>query len=62
MSPHYYGRELVGADRLREMLKDATIINLVGDGAISVAEEMGLCNMSDAKRVQGVPHLNIYYI
>ncbi len=62
VSESYYGQERVDEERLRSLLRGATIINLVGKGAISVAVDLGLCHPSDAKYVEGVPHLNIYYL
>lgn len=62
VSESYYGQERVDEGRLRSLLQEATIINLVGENAISVAADVGLCRPSDAKRVEGVPHLNIYYL
>ncbi|NPA76242.1 MAG: DUF424 family protein [Candidatus Diapherotrites archaeon] len=62
VSESYYGQRLVGEEELRSLLLQATIINLVGDGAVAVAEKADLCRKTDAKTVSGVPHLNIYYI
>ncbi len=62
VSESYYGQERVDEERLRSLLQEATIINLVGEDAISVAANLGLCRPDDAKRVEGVPHLNIYYL
>jgi hypothetical protein len=58
----YYGDELVDEETLKHYLSEATIIGLTGERAISVAAALGLCKLSDARLVEGVPHLNIYYI
>ncbi len=62
VSPAYYGNSRVGREELESMLREATIITLVGENALAVAEDIGLCKRSDAKTVEGVPHLNIYFI
>ena len=60
VSEGYYGGEKVGPERLRSLLETADIISLVGEGCIGLAVEMGLAEWRFVKRVEGVPHLNIY--
>ncbi|MDN5366700.1 MAG: uncharacterized protein PWQ11_111 [Candidatus Diapherotrites archaeon] len=60
VSRSYYGGEEADAGRLRELLAEADIVSLVGEGCISVAVDMGLAEWRFVKRVEGVPHLNVY--
>ena len=50
----------MGPERLRSLLETADIVSLVGEGCIGLAVEMGLAEWRFVKRVEGVPHLNIY--
>ena len=56
----FYGGRKVSEGELKDLLEDADIVSLVGEGAIAVAVEMGLATWRHVKRVQGTPHLNIY--
>ena len=60
VSRSYYGGELVDGARLLQLIREADIVGLVGEGAISVAVEAGYVRPGDEKRVQGIPHVNIY--
>ena len=60
VSEGYYGGERADDGRVRELLEEADIISLVGEGCIGIAVELGLAEWRFVKRVAGVPHLNIY--
>jgi len=62
VSEGYYGGGRCGKEELREMLQEADIISLVGEGCISLAVDEGLAEWRFVRRVEGVPHLNIYRI
>ncbi len=56
----YYGGELVDAERLKALVREADIIGLVGEHAVNVAAELGYIAPGDEKRICNVPHVNIY--
>ncbi len=60
VSREYYGGEIVGKERVKEVLQSLPIIGLVGEGCIGIAVELGLADWRFVKRVAGIPHLNIY--
>jgi len=62
VSATYYGGDVCDEKTLVHLLRDADIISLVGEESISVAVREGLADWRYVKRVQGVPHLNIYRI
>jgi hypothetical protein len=56
----FYGGEACGEEELREILKDATIINAVGNRIIdflrkeNIVEEKGILNIGDVSHAQVV--------
>ncbi len=52
----FYDGMRVGADELRAFLRQCTIANLVGEGAVGVAVELGIVDERNVKTVEGVPH------
>lgn len=56
----FYGGEVCGEEELREILKDATIINAVGNRIIDflrkekIVEEKGILNIGDVSHAQVV--------
>ncbi len=55
----FYGGDLVENISLKDKLKEATIINLVGKNCVKTAINMGLGYEEDIMEVEGVPHLQI---
>lgn len=56
----FYKGDNVDPQELRDLLKKATIINLIGIRCVNVAEEMGL--VENKIVVQGIPHVQIFQI
>ena len=52
----FYKGQLVGEERLRELLEEATIANLTGERCVSKAIELGYVDPDRVLRIQGVPH------
>ncbi|WP_297498702.1 DUF424 domain-containing protein [Thermococcus sp.] len=52
----FYKGKLVGEDRLKELLDEATIANLTGERCVSKAIELGYIDPERVLRIQGVPH------
>jgi len=55
----FYRGELVREEQVKSILRDATIINAVGERAVQALIEAGLAVPGAEKRVQGVPHLQV---
>jgi hypothetical protein len=58
----FYFERLIGGDELILMLKEATIVNLVGDKIIGHCIEKGLVNRNNVKLIDGVSHVQIYKV
>lgn len=56
----FYGDATVTEDAVREALKDAGNINLIGERSISVAIGLGLLSRSGCMMIGDVPHAQIY--
>ncbi len=52
----FYGGELAEWDHLHLLLKEATVLNLVGEDLISRAIDAGFIGAGNVLRVKGVPH------
>lgn len=59
VSERFYKDKKVSKEELKELLKEANNINLVGEGPISVALEEGYLKEEDIIRINGVPHAQI---
>jgi len=62
VSEGYYGGDRCDQEKLRDLLREADIISLVGERCISVAVDANLAEWRFVKRVEGIPHLNVYRI
>ena len=60
----FFKGELLREEEVLERLKEATIINAVGERAVKVVIKAGLATEKGVKRVAGVPHLQVvlYFI
>jgi hypothetical protein len=58
----FYFEKLVSCDELAKLLKEAQIINLIGDKIVDHCIEKGLVNMNSVKLIDGVSHVQIYKI
>ena len=54
----YKGKE-INEEELKEMLKEANIINLVGEKPIQIAIKEGFINTKDIIKMDNVPHVQI---
>jgi hypothetical protein len=62
VSEAFYHESKVSAEELKEMLIEHQNINLVGECAVRAAIEIGLASEECVKRINNVPHLQIYII
>jgi hypothetical protein len=60
ISESYYGEKLVEHEEARTLLKNASIINMVGKETISLSLELGVGNENGVKKIAGVPFLIVF--
>ena len=60
ISKNYYGDKVVNKEEAENLLKKSSIINMVGDDAISLSIKLGIGSENAIKRVSGVPFLIIF--
>jgi uncharacterized protein len=60
ISESFYGNVPATADEVREALKYAGNINLIGERSVNVAVEMGLVDRACCMMIGKVPHAQIY--
>lgn len=60
VSRAFYGGVLISRDELDRYLKQATIINLLGDGVVSYAIGRGFAAERAVIKVGGVSHVQLY--
>ena len=60
ISESYYGEKLVEHEEARTLLKNASIINMVGKKTISLSLELGVGNENGVKKIGGVPFLIVF--
>ena len=60
ISESYYGEKLVEHEEARTLLKNASIINMVGKETISLSLELGVGTESGVKKIVGVPFLIVF--
>ncbi|MDO8634161.1 MAG: DUF424 family protein [archaeon] len=57
-----YGQKKTSEKEAAEMLKRATTANIFGEKSVQIAVKLGLSSAKNVKKIQGVPHLQIYAI
>jgi hypothetical protein len=60
ISEAFYGNTPVTENEIREVLKNAGNINLIGERSVNLAVEMGLLTRSGCIMIGKVPHAQIY--
>ncbi len=55
----FYAGENCDENKLKEIAKEATIINAVGEKAIKVLESMGLVHPEAIIKIKNIPHVQI---
>lgn len=55
----FYGHQLLDKEKITPTLKGATIANLVGEGIVTHAMELGLVDPNTIIKINGVPHIQI---
>jgi len=60
VSKSFYGGVLIASDDLDKYLKQATIVNMLGERAVSYAVRRGFAVEKTVIKVGGVPHIQLY--
>ena len=56
----FYKGELMDKDKVKEILKNATNLNIVGKKAIGLALKEKIIDKTSILRIKGVPHAQVY--
>ena len=60
ISKNYYGQKLVDKEEATTLLKNSSIINMVGQNTISLSIKLGIGSENGIKSVSGVPFLIVF--
>jgi len=60
ISESYFGEKLVEREEAKSLLKNSSIINMVGKETVSLSIELGIGSESGIKTISGIPFLLIY--
>ncbi len=62
ISENYYGGKLVEKEEAKSLIKNSSIINMVGKESVSLSIELGIGSENGVKTISGIPFLLIYKI
>ncbi|MCH7649265.1 MAG: DUF424 domain-containing protein [Thaumarchaeota archaeon] len=60
ISKNYYGKEIVEKNEAKNLLKNSSVINMVGKEIISLSMNLGIGSEKGIKKISGVPFLIVY--
>ena len=60
ISESYYGERLVEKEEAETLLKNSSIINMVGKETVSLSIELGVGSENGIKTISGVPFLIVF--
>jgi hypothetical protein len=60
ISESYYGERFVDQEEAESLLKNSSIINMVGNKTISLSIELGIGSENGVKIISGIPFLIIF--
>ena len=60
ISESYYGERFVETDEAKDLLKNSSIINMVGKETISLSIDLGIASENGVKVISGVPFLIVF--
>ena len=60
ISKSYYGEKVIEHEEARTLLKNASIINMVGKETVSLSLEIGIGSEAGVKIIGGVPFLIVF--
>jgi len=62
ISESYYGEKLVKKEEAKSLLKNSSIINMVGKNTVSLSIELGIGSESGIKTISDVPFLIVFKV
>ena len=62
ISESYYGEKLIDKEEAKSLLKNSSIINMVGKKVVSLSIELGIGSENGIKTISDVPFLLIFKI
>ncbi len=62
ISESYYGEKLVKKEEAKSLLKNSSIINMVGKNTVSLSIELGIGSESGIKTISDIPFLIVFKI
>jgi len=60
ISRNYYGERLVDKKEAENLLKNSSIINMVGKETISLSVDLGIGTVNGVKEIDGIPFLIVF--
>ena len=60
ISKSYYGDKIIEHDEAKHLLKNASIINMVGKETVSLSLEIGVGSEKSVKIIDGIPFLIVF--
>ena len=60
ISESYYGEKIVETEEAKTLLKNSSIINMVGEDTVSMSIELGIGSENGVKKISGVPFLIVF--
>jgi len=60
ISKSYYGEKIIEHEEAKHLLKNASIINMVGEKTVSLSLELGVGTENGIKKVGGIPFLIVF--
>ena len=60
INKNYYGEKLIEKEEATSLLKNSSIINMVGKETISLSIKLGIGSENGVKTISGVPFLIVY--
>lgn len=60
ISKSYYGEKIVEKEEAKTLLKNSSIINMVGKETISLSTSLGIGSEDGVKEIDGVPFLIVF--
>ncbi len=60
ISESYYGEKLVEKEEAKSLLKNSSVINMVGKEIIRLSTELGIGSENGIKTISGIPFLIIF--
>ncbi len=62
ISESYYGEKLIEKEEAKSLLKNSSIINMVGKETVSLSIELGIGSESGIKTISEVPFLIVFKV